>query len=145
MISFKNDVIGLNAKMAVTPTKRFIVVRRHIEYDSNEVQMFELYNDAASLDDAREVLSQAIEAFRMEFNLVLNGDTKHMLAQDNCFNFPVKDGTCVIKIYDAFDFDVEPSDSYVWQFDEQGIPVSCSANGEMRGKQDEEEDIDSWH
>lgn len=111
MINCENDLSGLNAIMAETPTKRFIVVRRHVEYGSNEVKTFELYNDAATLDGAREVLSQAIAAFRMGFNLVLRGNTQQMLTQDDCFMFPVKDGTCEIKIFDAFDFDVEPSDS----------------------------------
>lgn len=129
MFSLENDVKNLNVIMADKPTKRYIVVRRKIAREDGKVVHFEVF-DEATIEKVRERVSSYVEDYKKEFNIVFSDrDKQMMISEDNNFEWPCTVGMYSVRVFDALDYTKESSSGYLWQFDEKGIPVSCSANG----------------
>lgn len=115
--------------MADKPTKRYIVVRRKIAREDGKVVHFEVF-DEATIEKVRERVSSYVEDYKKEFNIVFSDrDKQMMISEDNNFEWPCTVGMYSVRVFDALDYTKESSSGYLWQFDEKGIPVSCSANG----------------
>ncbi len=133
MTGLENDMQSLNTMMAHKPTMRYIVVRRKIAREDGKVVNFEV-SDEATIEKARERLSSYIDDYKKEFNIVISDwDKQMMISEDNKFEWPCVLGLYSVRVFDALDYTKESSSGYFWQFDENGIPVSCSANEKCEG------------
>ena len=129
MISLENDITSLNTMMSGQLTKRYIVVQREIAREDNKVVRFRLY-DEATINGAREKLSSCVDDYKKEFTIVFSDwDKQMMISEDNKFEWPCTRGKYSVRVFDALDYTNESSSGYLWQFDEQGLPVSCSTIG----------------
>ena len=129
MTDLDNDMQSLNTMMDRKSARRYIVVRRKIARKDDKVVHFEVF-DEATIEKARERLSSCVDDYKKEFNIVFSDwDKKMMISEDNKFEWPCACGLYSVRVFDALDYTKESSSGYLWQFDEKGIPVSCSANG----------------
>lgn len=128
MINLTDDIVDLNKNAAEHPTRRYIIIQRKIKKDDGKIVQFRLF-DADSIADARKIMSQCVDDYKVGFNMVFPDETKQMLICENKFELPCACGMYVVNVYDALNFAGETSSGYLWQFNNQGVPVSCSTTG----------------